>query len=104
MHATYLKLMVKQRHISERLDNNDKAKLLETVAKMSKESSDQDSLKQQAGQILEKLQVLSFRKMKLSFKLYYDQDDLLLVKKLKQKFDSDAVLVLVNWPAPNTKY
>lgn len=63
MHATYLELIIKQRHISERLDNDDKAKLLEIVAKMSKESSDQDSLKQQAGQILAKLQLLPFRKM-----------------------------------------
>ncbi|CEG82902.1 hypothetical protein RMATCC62417_16893 [Rhizopus microsporus] len=93
-HATYLELMIKQRYISERLDNDDKTKLLEIVAKMSKESSDQDSLKQQAGQILKKLQVLPFRKMKFSSKLYYDQDDLMLVKKLKQKFGSDAVLVL----------
>ncbi|PHZ09527.1 uncharacterized protein RHIMIDRAFT_240649 [Rhizopus microsporus ATCC 52813] len=104
MHATYLELMIKQRHISERLDNGGKAKLLGIVAKMSKESSDQDSLKQQASQILEKLQVLPFRKMKFSSKLYYDQDDLMLVKKLKQKFGSDAVLVLGNWPAPDTKY
>ncbi|CEG77330.1 hypothetical protein RMATCC62417_12104 [Rhizopus microsporus] len=104
MHATYLELMIKQRHISDRLDNNDKAKLFEIVAKMSKESSDQGSLKQQAGQILEKLQVLPFRKMKFSSRLYYDQDDLMLVKKLKQKFGSDAVLVLGNWSASNTKY
>ncbi|CEG76434.1 hypothetical protein RMATCC62417_11331 [Rhizopus microsporus] len=104
MNATYLELMIKQRHVSERLDNDDKAKLLEIVAKTSKESSDQDSLKQQAGQILEKLQVLPFRRMKFSSKLYYDQDDLMLVKKLKQKFGSDAVLVLDNWSAPNTKY
>jgi hypothetical protein len=96
MYATYLELIIKQRHISKRLDNDDKAKLLEIVAKMSKESSGQDSLKQQAGQILEKLQVLPFRKMKFSSKLYYDQDDLILVKKLKQKSGSDDVLVLGN--------
>ncbi|KAL4214216.1 hypothetical protein AB4K20DRAFT_1879320 [Rhizopus microsporus] len=28
----------------------------------------------------------------------------MLVKKLKQKFGSDAVFVLGNWSAPNTKY
>ncbi|ORE02996.1 hypothetical protein BCV72DRAFT_233768 [Rhizopus microsporus var. microsporus] len=94
MHATYLELMIKQRHISERLDNDDKTKLLEIVAKMSKENSDQDSLKQQAGEKLEKLQVFPFRKMKFSSKLYYDQDDLMLMKKLKQKFGSNAILVL----------
>ncbi|CEJ02539.1 hypothetical protein RMCBS344292_16540 [Rhizopus microsporus] len=104
MHATYLELMISQRHISERLDNVGKTKLLEIVAKMSKESNDQGSLKQQASQILEKLQVLPFRKMKFSVKLYYDQANLMLVKKLKQKFGPDAVLVLGNWSAPNTKY
>ncbi|CEG63188.1 hypothetical protein RMATCC62417_00375 [Rhizopus microsporus] len=77
MHATYLELMISQRHISERLDNVGKTKLLEIVAKMSKESNDQGCLKQQASQILEKLQVLPFRKMKFSVKLYYDQANLI---------------------------
>jgi hypothetical protein len=67
--------MIKQEHISQRLDNTDKAELIKLAAKMFK--SNQNNLKQRASELLEKLQVL----LKFSSKLYYNQNDAQLVKK-----------------------
>ncbi|KAI9472338.1 MAG: hypothetical protein EXX96DRAFT_602747 [Benjaminiella poitrasii] len=54
--------------------------------------------------LLENLQILPFRKMKFSSKIYYDQNDEELVRSLKKKFGSDAVLIFGDWSAPNTKF
>ncbi|KAI8095502.1 hypothetical protein BDF21DRAFT_8690 [Thamnidium elegans] len=40
--------------------------------------------------LLEKTQLLSFRKIKLSSKLYYDQTDLKLLLNLRRKFGKDS--------------
>ncbi len=72
---------------------------------MRKDDEENNNLKQQqASKILEKLQLLPFRKMKFSSKLYYDQNDLFLVKNIRKRFGSDAVLVLGNWSAPRSKF
>ena len=49
--------------------------------------------------ILKKLILLPFRKMKFSAKLYSDQDDLKLVRRLRDTFGDDAILILGNWSA-----
>ena len=36
--------------------------------------------------------------------MFYEQNDQKLVQNLKRKFGPDAVLVLGNWSAPNTKF
>ncbi|KAI7905402.1 uncharacterized protein BX663DRAFT_280897 [Cokeromyces recurvatus] len=94
--------MLQQKHISVRLSHSDKTKLLRIVTEMSR--GEQESLKQQASKLLEQLQILPFRKIKFSSKLFYDQDDLALVKKLKQKFGHNAILIMGNWSAPNVKF
>jgi hypothetical protein len=102
LYATYLQIMMKQKHISQRLDDTDKAELIKLAAEMFK--SNQNNLKQRASELLEKLQVLPFRKLKFSSKLYYKQNDAQLVKKMKNKFGSDSILVLGNWSAPHVRY
>ncbi|EIE85196.1 hypothetical protein RO3G_09906 [Rhizopus delemar RA 99-880] len=53
---------------------------------------------------LEKLQLLHFRKLKFSSKLFFDQNDKKLVRSLRAKFGQDAVLFFGDWSAPNVKY
>ncbi|KAI9256066.1 hypothetical protein EDC94DRAFT_586909 [Helicostylum pulchrum] len=100
--SVYLDEMMKQAHISRRFTDPEKTQILEIGARMSR--SNQDGLKQQASRLLEKLQLLPFRKMKFSSKLYYDQNDLNLCKKLRNKFGSECVLVLGNWSAANVRF
>ncbi|KAI7904686.1 uncharacterized protein BX663DRAFT_541673 [Cokeromyces recurvatus] len=99
---TYLQLMLQQRHISERLDDGVKNTVLELAEKMIVD--EEVNLKQHIGELLEKLQVLPFRKLKFSSKIFCDQNDQILVKKLKKKFGHDEILVIGNWSASNTKY
>ncbi|RCH96586.1 hypothetical protein CU097_008698 [Rhizopus azygosporus] len=94
--------MLQQKHISKRLGDAVKTKVLELTDEMF--TSEQASLKQRASELLEKLHVPPFRKLKFSTKVYYDQNDETLVKKNLKKFGLDAILVLGNWPAPNTKF
>ncbi|KAI8088195.1 hypothetical protein BDF21DRAFT_334382, partial [Thamnidium elegans] len=56
------------------------------------------------SKILQKLQLLPFRNLKLYVKLYVDQNDQKLFKKLKSKSGSDTVLIRGDWSSPNTKY
>ncbi|KAG1290811.1 hypothetical protein G6F66_008331 [Rhizopus arrhizus] len=86
LYATYLQTMLQQKHISERLDDNEKSKVLGVAKEMKK------------------LQLLPFRKLKFSSKLFFDQNDQKLVRSLKAKFGQDAVLVFGDWSAPNVKY
>lgn len=83
--ANYLKIMmVKVRHISQRLSESDKRELSQISEIISRGEGNHEDLKQQANVILEKLQILPFRKMKISSKIYRDQDDLKLVKNLRK--------------------
>ncbi|RCH99918.1 hypothetical protein CU097_014140 [Rhizopus azygosporus] len=102
IYAGYLELILQQKHLSVRLSQSDKTKLLRIITVLSR--GEQEDLKQQASELLGQLQVLPFRKMKFSSKVFYDQDDLALVKKLKQKFGQDSILIVGNWSAPNVKY
>ncbi|RCH90917.1 hypothetical protein CU097_009508 [Rhizopus azygosporus] len=65
--------MLQQKHILKRLDDAVKTKVLELTNEMF--TSEQASLKQRASELLEKLHVLPFRKLKFSTKVYYDQND-----------------------------
>jgi hypothetical protein len=47
---------------------------------------------------------LPFRKMKLSSFTNQQQSDKQLVKKLREKFGDDAILIVGNWSAGNVKY
>ncbi|KAG1362951.1 hypothetical protein G6F61_014020 [Rhizopus arrhizus] len=42
--------------------------------------------------------------MKFSSYVYYQQNDLKLVRGLKAKFGDNAILIFGDWSAPNTKY
>ncbi|KAI7899012.1 uncharacterized protein BX663DRAFT_546004 [Cokeromyces recurvatus] len=87
-------LMLQQRHISERLDDRVKNRVLELVEKMI--ADEEVNLKQHISELLEKLQVLPFRKLKFSSKIFYDQNDQMLVKRLKKKYGYDTILVIAN--------
>lgn len=66
LYHTYLQLMLQQRHISERLDDKVENTVLELAEKMM---TDEVDLKPQIGELLEKLQVLPFRKLNFSSKM-----------------------------------
>ncbi|KAI7907664.1 uncharacterized protein BX663DRAFT_528421 [Cokeromyces recurvatus] len=102
LYHMYLQLMLQQRHISERLDDGVKNTVLELAEKMI--ADEEVNLKQHISELLEKLQVLLFRKLKFSSRIFYDQNDQMLVKRLKKKFGHDAILVIGIWSASNTKY
>ncbi|KAG2232846.1 hypothetical protein INT48_006298 [Thamnidium elegans] len=93
--------MLQRKHISRRLDDAIKAEVLELADEIF--TSERASLRQRASEMLEKLPVLPSRKLKFLTKVYYDQSDEKLVRDLKKKFDSDAILELGNWSAANTK-
>ncbi|GAA5794730.1 hypothetical protein HPULCUR_000076 [Helicostylum pulchrum] len=101
-YATYIRIMIQQTHISRRLDDAVKAEVLALANEMF--TSEQAGLRQRASELLEKLQILPFRKSKFLIKLYYNQIDEKLVRNLQEKFGSDAILVFGNWSAANTKY
>jgi hypothetical protein len=42
--------------------------------------------------------------MKFSSKLYYDKNDINLVKRLRLKFGQAPIFMIGDWSAPNTKY
>ncbi|KAI8061264.1 hypothetical protein BDF21DRAFT_348066, partial [Thamnidium elegans] len=53
----------------------------------------QDNYVHKISVVLESLQLLPFQKLKISSKLFYDQDDNKLVDNLRGKFCQDAILV-----------
>ncbi|KAG1162954.1 hypothetical protein G6F37_001678 [Rhizopus arrhizus] len=103
LYPTYLQTMLQQKHISERLDDSEKSKVLELAKEMCRRPQ-QSNYKKTISTALEKLQLLPFRKLKFSSKLFFDQNDQKLVRSLKAKFGQDAVLVFGDWSAPNVKY
>ncbi|GAA5817186.1 hypothetical protein MFLAVUS_010728 [Mucor flavus] len=103
IYATYLEIMMQQHHVKRRLKNIEKAEILK-IAEKTLETGQVDLLRKRASQLLEKLQILPFRKLKFSSKLYFDKNDAQLVRKLKNKFGSNSTLILGNWSAPNVKY
>ncbi|KAG1416609.1 hypothetical protein G6F59_009203 [Rhizopus arrhizus] len=102
LYPTYLQTMLQQKHISERLDDSEKSKVLELAKEMCRRPQ-QSNYKKTISTALEKLQLLPFRKLKFSSELF-DQNDQKLVHSLKAKFGQDAVLVFGDWSAPNVKY
>ncbi|KAG1325236.1 hypothetical protein G6F63_012245 [Rhizopus arrhizus] len=86
LYPTYLQTMLQQNHISERLDDSEKIKVLELAKEMCRRPQ-QSNYKKTINTALEKLQLLPFRKLKFS-----------------TKFGQDAVLVFGDWSAPNVKY
>ncbi|KAG0934342.1 hypothetical protein G6F57_005334 [Rhizopus arrhizus] len=95
--------MLQQKHTSERLDDSEKSKVLGLVKEMYRRPQ-QSNYKKTISTALEKLQLLPFRKLKFSSKLFFDQNDQKLVRSLKAKFGQDAVLVFGDWSASNVKY
>ncbi|CAO3695820.1 unnamed protein product [Rhizopus stolonifer] len=65
LYASYLEIMLKQKHILQRLNATTKDSLNELIAKMFK-SNESNDLKQNASTQLEQLQILPFRKRKFS--------------------------------------
>ncbi|KAI8083294.1 uncharacterized protein B0P05DRAFT_610463 [Gilbertella persicaria] len=103
LYATYLEIMLKQKHIAQRLTATTKNSLNALISNMSLSNED-NGLKHKASTQLEKLRLLPFRKIKFNSKLYYDQNDANLVQRLKLKFGKNSILVIGNWSAPNTKF
>ncbi|KAG1151747.1 hypothetical protein G6F38_001044 [Rhizopus arrhizus] len=103
LYATYLQTMLQQKHISERLDNSEKSKVLGLAKEMYRQPQ-QSNCKKTISTALEKLKLLPFRKLNFSSELFFDQNDQKLVRSLKAKFGQDAVLVFGDWSAPNVKY
>ncbi|KAI8064812.1 uncharacterized protein B0P05DRAFT_554441 [Gilbertella persicaria] len=103
LYATYLEIMLKQKHIAQRLTATTKNSLNALISNMSLSNED-NGLKHKASTQLEKLQLLPFRKIKFNSKLYHDQNDANLVQRLKLKFGKNSILVIGNWSAPNTKF
>ncbi|KAG1450890.1 hypothetical protein G6F57_016298 [Rhizopus arrhizus] len=95
--------MLQQKHISERLDDSEKSKVLGLAKEMCRRPH-QSNYKKTISTVLERLQLLPFRKLKFSSKSFFDQNDQKLVRSLKAKFGQDAVLVFGDWSAPNVKY
>ncbi|KAI8065963.1 hypothetical protein BDF21DRAFT_477564 [Thamnidium elegans] len=87
----YLQIMLQQPHITKRLDDQKKNTVFELTQ--------QDNYVQNISVVLESLQFLSFRKLKFSSKLFYDQ-----VNNLRGKFGQDDILVFGDGYAPNTKF
>jgi hypothetical protein len=85
LYATYLQTMLQQKHISEGLDDNEKSKVIGLAKEMYRRPQ-QINYKKAISTALEKLQLLSFRKLKFSSKLFFDQNDKKLVRSLKAKF------------------
>ncbi|KAG1137651.1 hypothetical protein G6F37_011068 [Rhizopus arrhizus] len=92
-------------------DSSVKSQLYATYLQQSSSTGKRDVQTTTAKQLqktistaLEKLQLLPFRKLKFSSKLFFDQNDQKLVRSLKAKFGQDAVLVFGDWSAPNVKY
>ncbi|KAG1034421.1 hypothetical protein G6F43_013414 [Rhizopus delemar] len=65
LYATYLQIMLQQKHISERLDDSEKSKVLGLAKEMYRQSQ-KINYKKTISTALEKLQLLPFRKLKFS--------------------------------------
>ncbi|KAG1136588.1 hypothetical protein G6F37_011842 [Rhizopus arrhizus] len=96
LYTIYLQTMLQQKHISERLDNSEKSKVLGLAKEMCRQPQ-QSNYKKTINTALEKLQLLPFRKLKFSSKLFFDQNDQKLVRNLKAKFGQGAALVFGDW-------
>ncbi|KAI8641376.1 hypothetical protein BD408DRAFT_418170 [Parasitella parasitica] len=88
--------------VKKRLSDAAKTAIVNLASEMLRNY--RNDLKQRVHDVLQSLQLLPFRKLKFSSKLYYDKNDAQLVNKLKTKFGSNSVLVIGNWSAPNVKY
>jgi acyl-coenzyme A synthetase/AMP-(fatty) acid ligase len=62
--------MLQQKHISERLDDSEKSKFV-VLAKEMYRRPQQSNYKETISTALEKLQLLPFRKLKFSSKLFF---------------------------------
>jgi hypothetical protein len=98
LYPTYLQTMLQQKHISERLDDSEKSKVLGLAKEMYRRPQ-QSNCENIISTALVKLQLLPFRKLKFSSKLFLDQNVQKLVRSLKAKFGQDAILVFGVWPA-----
>ncbi|KAG0820739.1 hypothetical protein G6F19_012303 [Rhizopus arrhizus] len=65
LYTIYLQTMLQQKHISERLDDSEKSKVLELAKEMCRRPQ-QSNYKKTISTALEKLQLLPFRKLKFS--------------------------------------
>lgn len=103
MFPTYVDLLIQQKHIFNRFKEEERAKINGIVLHMMV-TPEIGGLIERASQILDKLQLLPFRKMKFSGKIFYDQNDAQLLKKMKAKFGKDFIIIIGNWSAPNIKF
>lgn len=93
--------MLERKSLLKRLDKAEIVKLEELADQMNTAGINN---RERINNILGKLHLLPFRKMKFSSALYTEQNDERLVQKLRDKFGSDAVIVLGDWSAPNLKF
>lgn len=102
-YASYLNILLEQPHIKSRLKNEDIIQAKQIISRMTM-TDEGELLKKEISCLLKRLQLLPFRKMKFSSKIYYDQNDQELVKKIKNKFGQESVIILGNWSAPHVKF
>lgn len=102
-YANYIQIMLLQRHILERLTDRIRYEV-QRLAQAIYEQPQENGHKAKISTLLERLHLLPFRKMKFSSYVYYQQNDLKLVRGLKAKFGDNAILIFGDWSAPNTKY
>ena len=100
MFPIYLTILLEQSHLRSRLLRSSQTRLNLIAA----EDITNEQEQKEANTLLEPLLLLPFRKMKFSSKIYRDQDDLDLVKKLEHKFGKDSILIIGNWSASNVKH
>ncbi|KAG1453398.1 hypothetical protein G6F56_007582 [Rhizopus delemar] len=93
--------MLLQRHILERLIDRIRYEV-QRLAQAIYEQPQENDHKAKISTQLERLHLLPFRKMKFSSYVYYQQNDLKLVRGLKAKFGDNAILIFGGWSAPNT--
>ncbi|KAG1455927.1 hypothetical protein G6F56_006952 [Rhizopus delemar] len=95
--------MLLQKHVLERITDRIRYEV-QLLAQAIYEQPQENGHKAKISTLLEKLHLLPFRKMKFSSYVYYQQNDLELVRGLKAKFGDNVILIFGDWSAPNTKY
>lgn len=111
----YLTLLLSVDHLSQRLTKEDVDSLNLIIKNVSiwldneqpseaELESKKVEVKRETHEIISKLLLLPFRKLKLASKIYYDKCDEWLVKCLQSSFGKNAVLIVGDWSAPNARF
>lgn len=111
----FLTLLISNKYLTQRLiktNIDDLNKIVESItiwlgeheASEDELTDKQKQLKLEARRILSKLLMFPFRRLKLVLRIHHDKCDMKLAKDLKESFVQDAILVVGDRSAPNTKF